>query len=320
MFFLILYVSTLHHKPHQTTSNHIKPHQTTSNHIKPHQTTSNHSGVHAKLRFQRDWREVDWGGIGNVDWTKSSCWECRVIRTVCCMSHARFNPIQSDSIRFNPIQSDSIRFNPIQSDSIRFNPIQSDSAANEWYECSNTLKHAQTLRLAFKCNRLHNLHNAWRSQTGLHSCDVSGKQNTHTRTLYKVSLHAAVFLRWQSLENQVWFYSWKICWWKIRLVFTKIHKTRNHTKLVTVSYLMNWWRLQNSFRAFDMVRVLKGLSHCYVDLACTECTNSRESRDTSREAREKTYAAFPILKFNCINNVWAWSSWAHGKWFAHVRS
>ena len=182
-FWLILYVSTLHHKPHQT--------------------TSNHSGVHAKLRFQRDWREVDWGGIGNVDWTKSSCWECRVIRTVACPTP----------------------------DSIRFNPIQSDSAANEWCECSNMLKHAQTLRLASKCNRLHNCticttHEEVR-QVCTAAIDVSGKQNTHTRTLYKVSLHAAVFLRWQSLENQVWFYSWKICWWKTHLVFfTRIHKTR----------------------------------------------------------------------------------------------
>ena len=113
----------------------------------------------------------------------------------------------------------------------RFNPIQSDSAANEWCECSNMLKHAQTLRLASKCNRLHNCticttHEEVR-QVCTAAVDVSGKQNTHTRTLYKVSLHAAVFLRWQSLENQVWFYSWKICWWKTHLVFfTRIHKTR----------------------------------------------------------------------------------------------
>ncbi|CAL1172994.1 unnamed protein product [Cladocopium goreaui] len=37
-----------------------------------------------------------------------------------------------------------------------------------------------------------------------------------------------------------------------------------------------------------MVRALKGLSHCYVDLACTECTNSRESRDTSREVSSES--------------------------------
>ena len=170
-----------------------------TNHIKPHQTTSDHSGVHAKLRFQRDWREVDWGGIGNVDWTKSSCWECRVIRTVACSTP----------------------------DSIRFNPIQSDSAANEWYECSNTLKHAQTCSNMLKRSdwppnvtdcTICTTHEEVR-QVCTAAIDESGKQNTHTRTLYKVSLHAAVFLRWQSLENQVWFYSWKICWWKTRLVF-----------------------------------------------------------------------------------------------------